>query len=169
RTDSKRVDVMIKYDLDGAASYAGGIPGLAPTSPAVTGKPLDDNHAAVATYVQHADQTADAISSAVKAAVPAVDIGATYTTAYGGVSASVPATQMAALLHVTGVAAVQEDSLRQPADDGASQVGATSAVTSPGAPSQAGGNVIVGVIDSGVWPEHPMLSPTGIGAPTTGH
>jgi hypothetical protein len=168
RTDSKRVDVMIKYDIDGAASYSGGVPGLPPTSPAVTGKPLDDNQAAVANYVRHADQAAGAITSAVKAAVPAADIGTTFTTAYGGVSASVPANQIAALLDVNGVAAVQEDTLRQPADDGTSLVGATSAVTTLGGPSHAGGNVIVGVIDSGVWPEQPMLSPTGIGAPAGG-
>src|SRR4029077_4028200 len=34
--------------------------------------------------------------------------------------------------------------------------------------NNAGSNVIVGVIDTGVWPEHPMLSPTGISPPPGG-
>ena len=39
---------MIKYDVDATASYSGGVAGLAATSPSVTGKPLADNEAAVA-------------------------------------------------------------------------------------------------------------------------
>src|SRR4051812_620833 len=40
RTDSAPVNVMIKYDYDATASYAGGVDGLAATSPSVTGKTL---------------------------------------------------------------------------------------------------------------------------------
>src|SRR5262245_8904512 len=35
RTDSKPVNVLIKYDFDATASYTGGVAGLAPTSPRV--------------------------------------------------------------------------------------------------------------------------------------
>ncbi len=41
RTDSAPVSVMVKLDLDPVASYAGGIPGLRPTSPGTTGKSLE--------------------------------------------------------------------------------------------------------------------------------
>ena len=40
RKDADPVNVMIKLDYDGSASYAGGIEGLAATSPHVTCKPL---------------------------------------------------------------------------------------------------------------------------------
>src|SRR3954452_13299245 len=40
-SDSSPVAVMIKYDYDATASYKGGVDGLAATSPAVTGVPLD--------------------------------------------------------------------------------------------------------------------------------
>jgi hypothetical protein len=50
RTDSTPVDVMIKYDYDVAASYTGGVAGLAATSPRVTGKSLKDNADAVRAY-----------------------------------------------------------------------------------------------------------------------
>src|SRR5689334_22601077 len=40
RTDSAVVPVMVKLDYDATASYAGGVRGLAATSPRVTGKKL---------------------------------------------------------------------------------------------------------------------------------
>ncbi len=40
RTDSARVAVLVKLDYDAIATYAGGVAGIAPTSPSVTGQPL---------------------------------------------------------------------------------------------------------------------------------
>jgi subtilisin family serine protease len=162
------VPVMIKYDFDATASYGGGVAGLAPTSPAVTGKPLADNGAAVAAYDQHIEAVAGSISGAVTQAVPEAKIGRTFTTVYGGVEAQVPAGKIADLLHVPGVAAVQKDALEQPLDDNTSFIGATNVWPSLGGSSTAGSNVVVGVIDTGVWPENPMLSATGVGAPPGG-
>ena len=50
RTDATPVNVLIKYDYDATASYAGGVSGLAATSPAVTGKKLKNNKDAVKAY-----------------------------------------------------------------------------------------------------------------------
>ena len=59
RTDASPVNVMIKYDFDATASYTGDLAGLAATSPAVTGVPLDANTGAVAAYDNYAEgQTA---------------------------------------------------------------------------------------------------------------
>src|SRR5262245_9343930 len=41
RRDSAPVRVMVKLDYDPVATYRGGVAGLAPTSPAVTGEPLN--------------------------------------------------------------------------------------------------------------------------------
>ena len=57
RTDSTPVNVLLKYDYDATASYAGGLSGLAATSPSVTGKKLKDNKDAVRAYEQHTDQS----------------------------------------------------------------------------------------------------------------
>ena len=43
---SKPVNVIVKFDYDAAATYAGGIQGLAPTSPEVTGRSLSQNSGA---------------------------------------------------------------------------------------------------------------------------
>src|SRR5947209_312790 len=75
RTDSTLVNVLIKYDYDATASYAGGVAGLAPTSPSVTGKKLKDNKAPVQAYEQYAKGVSDKITAGVKAAAPNATIG----------------------------------------------------------------------------------------------
>ena len=80
----------------------------------------------------------------------------------------IPANQIGALLKVDGVVAVQQDTLEQPLDDNTAFIGATRVWPSLGGSANAGSNVIVGVIDTGVWPEHPMLAPGSLGAPAGG-
>jgi len=157
RSDATPVDVMIKYDYDATASYTGGVHGLAPTSPAVTGTPLDQGSSAITAYNNYTEARANQISAAVEQAVPAATVGDPVNTVYGGVPAVVPANSVDQLLQVPGVAAVQQDTLNQPQDDNTSFIGATNVWPALGGSDTAASNVIVGVIDTGVWPEHPML------------
>ena len=69
---------------------------------------------------------------------------------------------------VAGVDAVQKDALNQPLDDNTAFIGATTVWPTLGGLPNAGSNVIVGDIDTGVWPEHPMLAPGTLGAPAGG-
>ena len=157
RADSNLINVMIKYDYDATASYAGGVAGLAATSPSVTGKKLKNNKAAVDAYEKYAKQVSTKISSAVTAALPSATIGQEFVTAYGGVAARIPANSVANLLKVSGVAAVQNDALEQPLSDATGFIGATAVWPGLGGQDNAASNVVVGVIDTGIWPEHPML------------
>jgi hypothetical protein len=168
RTDSKLVNVMIKYAFTPTASYAGGIHGLKATSPRVTHKALRRNKKAFKAYQAYANRRVNSINAALRKAVPDVRIGQRITVAYGGVAARVPANQIESLLSVRGVVAVQKDALNHPLDDNTSFIGATNVWPSLGGSSHAGNNVVIGVIDTGVWPEHPMLSPAGIPAPAGG-
>jgi subtilisin family serine protease len=167
-TGSKLVNVMIKYDLDAIASYTGRVHGLKATSPRATGKSFAQNRRAVSAYGRYAARKISRISTAAKRAVPGLRIGTRFTAAFGGVAARVPANKIAKLLRVPGVAAVQKDSLRQPLDDNTGFVGATGVWPSLGGSDLAGQNVRVGVIDTGIWPEHPMLADTH-GLPATQH
>jgi subtilisin family serine protease len=168
RTDSTRVNVMIKYDYDATASYAGGVGTLKATSPRVTGKALKANKDAVKAYEAYTANLSQKITSRARKAAPGLDVRFSYSTAYGGVEASVPANQIDALVRTEGVAAVQQDTLEQPLDDNTQFIGATAVWPSLGGSANAGSNVIVGVIDTGVWPEHPMLAPGSLGAPAGG-
>ncbi|HEY7624239.1 MAG TPA: S8 family serine peptidase [Candidatus Limnocylindria bacterium] len=162
RTDSTAINVLIKYDYDATASYAGGVSGLTATSPAVTGKKLKDNKSAVAAYENNAKQRSKDISRAVSAAVPAAAIGTEFVTAYGGVAARIPANSVATLLKVPGVAAVQLDNLAQPLSDATEFIGATDVWPSLGGATTAASNVVVGILDTGIWPEHPMFADNGL-------
>jgi subtilisin family serine protease len=157
-TSSKLVNVMIKYDVDAVASYTGRIHGLKATSPRTTGKSFDQNRRAVAAYHRYVRHKLARISASATRAVPGLRIGTRFAVAYGGVAARVSANRIARLLRVPGVAAVQRDFLRQPQDDNTEFVGATGVWPSLGGSDTAASNVKVGVIDTGVWPEHPMLA-----------
>ena len=124
----------------------------------MTGKPLDARSADVKAYDKYtADLSAELTKRAEKAA-PGLVVRSTYAAAFGGVAAVVPANQIGALLKTDGIAAVQEDTLEHPLDDNTSFIGATTVWPTLGGSANAGSNVIVGDIDTGVWPEHPMLA-----------
>ena len=102
----------------------------------------------------------------IRTAVPAATVGRSFTTAFGGVSVRLPANQAKDLLAVDGVVAVQSDTLEQLTTDASPEfVGATKVWPSLGGSSTAGEGVLVGILDSGIWPEHPSLADPGIDAP----
>jgi len=162
RTDSTPVTVMVKLDYDPVASYSGDVAGLAATSPGVTGASLGENAAAVAEYTEYIAETEAVAVAAIEAAVPALTVTGSFQTAYGGLAATVPANRMADLLAVEGVAAVQQDTLQQPLTDTTPDfLGADQVWEGLGGSTTAGEGVIVGVLDTGIWPEHPSFVDTG--------
>jgi hypothetical protein len=161
-TSSKLVNVMIKYDFDASASYTGHIAGLKATSPRVTGKKLGQNRVAVARYNRYTARLSARIGNAIKAAVPGARLGATFRTVYGGVAARVPANTIGKLLTVPGVDAVQKDTLNHPLDDNTGFIGARNVWPTLGGQDKAGKNVIIGVIDTGIWPESPFFKDNGL-------
>ncbi|MEO6350274.1 MAG: S8 family serine peptidase [Candidatus Limnocylindrales bacterium] len=165
RNDGALVNVLIKLDVDGAASYDGGVNGLRATSPSATGKSLKDNAAAVATYKAYLSGVFTSVSRAINTQVPAAQLGKTFTIAFGGIAARVPANQARNLLKVQGVAAVMYDTIEKPLTDATPHfIGADAVWPSLGGPT-AGEGVKVGVLDTGIWPEHPSFTDPGISHP----
>jgi hypothetical protein len=108
------------------------------------------------------------VNRAISARVGGVMIRQVYRTAYGGVAAQVPGNSISKLLGVRGVVAVQKDTLQQPLDDNTTFIGATAVWPSLGGSAHAGNNVVIGVLGTGIWPEHPMMSAAGMPAPAGG-
>ncbi len=167
RSDSQRIPIMVKLDFDAVASYRGGIQGIQPTSPSATGLSLKDNANAVNAYQNFLSTKLISARRGVAQVVPSIKIGKTYTVAYGGFSAVVPANQAKNLLKVPGVAAVQYDAVNHPAAlDSANFVGATQVWPSLGGSSKAGQGIRFADLDTGIWPENPMLADNaGLQAP----
>ena len=163
RTDSKIVSVMVKLDVDAVASYRGGVANLRPTSPASTGHPLNNSDVAVKAYTSYVNTQAQSVRKAALKSIPSIKFGQVFTVAYGGFEARLPANQAKNLLKLPGVAAVQADTIEHPlVDYSAHFIGADAVWPSLGGSVHAGEGTILGDIDTGIWPEHPMLADNGI-------
>lgn len=164
---SRLVNVIVKLDYDPVALYAGDIDGLAATSPRVTGSSLDRGSAAVRSYKAYVREFEADATRSIEARVPDAEVGQSFRIAYGGISMRVPANEVGDLLRTPGVAAVQRDTLEQlqQVQEPYQFIGAEGVWPSLGGSDHAGQGVLVANIDTGVWPESPMLVDKGLPAP----
>lgn len=157
RTDADPVPVIVKLDHDPVASYRGGIAGYVATSPAATGRSLRGDTAEVA-YEEYLAKQERKFTDALEERVPTARIGHRLRTVYGGVALIVPANRIKDLLEIESVVAVHKDELRQTLTDSSTQfIG----VNQIGNGRDDGRGVIVGVLDTGAWPEHPSFADQG--------
>jgi subtilisin family serine protease len=161
-TSAKQVRVVVKLDYDSLAAYRGGIKGLPGTSPSVTGKRLDPRGANATKYLKHVTAMENAFLAALQTRIPSARAGQTLRTVYGGVALSVPANKARDLLKLPGVAAVQQDDPQQLLTDSSGDfIGAPTIYNQLGGSAAAGKGVIVGILDTGAWPEHPSYADPG--------
>ncbi len=150
------------------SSYFGGTKGIPATSPRVTGRRVARSAPAVKEYRAYlADRQA-----AILAKVGSPKATYSYRTAFAGFAADLTAAQAKTLERSPGVARVWRDALAQPQTtptpddllgghngDGAAYLGLTTGLWPRlGGPNHAGEGVIVGVIDTGITPEHPSFA-----------
>ena len=166
-TGTEQVPLLVKLDYDSVATYSGGVDNLQPTSPATTAQALDENTEAVQQYESYISGVEDAFVNELTATIPNAAVGSRLRTVFGGVAVSVPADQAKNLLKLPGVVAVQADELNQLLTDSSPGfIGAPTVYKALGKEDgTAGDGAIVGVLDSGAWPEHPSFADPGIGAP----
>jgi hypothetical protein len=165
RTDSRLlgqrstapVHVVVKLDYDSLASYAGQLKGLPATSPAVTGRPLNASGDAARRYQGFVQGVEQRFLNALPASIPTARAGARLRTTYGGIALTLPSNRVADLLKMPGVIAVQRDALAHLLTDSSPQfIGAPTIYNQlHQTADDAGKGVIVGVLDTGAWPEHP--------------
>ena len=135
-----------------AVAYDGSISGLAATKPA-KGQKIDPNSAVVTKYVGHLDAKHDAELKAVGATKKLYD----YTYSFNGFSAHLTAAQANKLAADPDVISVSPSETRY---SDTSSTPTFLGLTAPGGLwdqlggfAHAGDNIIIGVIDSGIWPE----------------
>jgi Subtilase family/Fibronectin type-III domain len=169
RNDAQPVEVAIKLDYDAVAVYAGGLQGFEATSPLVTGVPLSERPAAAQRYELHVAGQEAAFVDALRAAVPSAQIGTRLRTVYGGIAATIPANAVETVLAIPGAVAVQKNALRQPLTDSSPEfVNADDVYDALGTTENAGEGVILGNLDTGIWPEHPSFADLGNLKPPSG-
>jgi len=148
---------LVRLDAAPVVAYEGETSGLAATKPK-KGEKVNPNSPQVRSYAAHLMNQ----HAAVLAAAPGATKIADYVYSYNGLAAVMTATEAATLRGVEGVQAVVRDELRQlttnrtPDFLGLSAAGGLWSVV--GGQEKAGEDIIIGVIDTGIWPEHPSFS-----------
>jgi len=154
------VSVIVKLSDAPLATYTGNMLGLAATSPKVTGEEkLDVASAESQTYLKYIDARQDMFVAAAQAAIPGAKVTHRYDVILGGVAMVVPESQLDTLAKLPNVENVYFDQVAQvDTDRSPAFVGATKLWQELGGKSEAGEGVVVGILDTGIWPEHPSFS-----------
>ncbi|MBA3307686.1 MAG: hypothetical protein H0T04_03260, partial [Chloroflexi bacterium] len=152
--------VIVKLDLVPLAAYDGGVQGLAPTQDLVAAQRTDAAaRGAIASYERYATDVQGAFERRLKAAMPNARITHRLTWVLGGVSAIVPFDRLAQISRMPGVVTILRDELEQVDTDRSPEfIGAPTTWSRLGGQQNAGQGVVVGVLDTGIWPEHDSYS-----------
>jgi subtilisin family serine protease len=149
---------VVVMEADPAVSYQGGIPGLASTKPN-EGAKIDPSDRAVVEYVDHLkDQQEEALADA---GVSPSAVRSSFAYALNGFSASLTPEQAQRVERQPGVSLVVRDELQQVQTDTSGDFLGLTARRGAYASGFTGEGVIVGVIDTGIWPEHPSFADDG--------
>jgi subtilisin family serine protease len=153
-------NVIVKLSNDSVAAYRGGIKGLPATNPAARGaRSINLKAAETRNYRAYLKRKQDAFAVRLAKASPDAKVTRRYDLVLNGLAVRVPAGDVNAIAGLPGVAAVLPDELLTLQTDATPGfIGATSAWTGLGGQESAGQGVIVGVLDTGIWPEHPSFS-----------
>jgi subtilisin family serine protease len=156
---------IVLMDLEPAVAYDGGVQGIPPTKPG-KGKKINPRNDNVKRYQAHLEKTHDeSLGSVGASSEQKVN---DYSIALNGYSALLTPEQAGALESAKGVVAVTKDQFHQTTTDSSP---AFLGLTAAGGAYQRGVDgrgVVVGVIDTGIWPEHPSFAGAGFPAPPTG-
>jgi subtilisin family serine protease len=165
---SGMVSVIVKLQVASLAGYSGGIAGLRATNPTVTGaSKLDPTALDSQRYLAFVDKQIDGFAAGAQKAIRGATVTQKFDMVLGGIAMQVPQDQVAMLRTLPGVTEVYPDSLLQLDTDRSPQfIGAPKLWQALGGQGSAGEGVIVGVLDTGIWPEHPSYSdPDPLGKP----
>ena len=143
---------------DPAISYEGDIAGLAATKPG-KGSKINPNSAHVRKYQKFLKASQD-VSLASAGADQSARVNS-YTIALSGYSAILTEAQAKAIKAQAGVLKVMEDVMRYPDTDVSGDFLGVTDESGAYEKGIDGEDVVIGVIDSGIWPEHPSFADDG--------
>ena len=158
---------IVVFQASPLATYQGDVPGLAATNPEALGETmLDPASAASQAYLAYLDEYLDARLAAMETALGrALEVQFRYQAALAGISAVMTGDEAATVASLPGVAHVERQAYLDPLTergpgwieaDHVWDGSATGAL-----PGTQGEGVVVGIIDTGVNPDHPSFADVG--------
>jgi subtilisin family serine protease len=159
--------VIVKLDAAPVSKYLGDVAGLEATSPEVTGeRRVDADSPRARAYEAFLADKEGKFESAMHARLPRARLVHRFRQIIGGVSVVLPADQVKDLYSLPGVQAVYPDVLLSTDTDRSPEfIGAPTLWEQAGGQAHAGEGVIVGIVDTGIWPEHPSVADNGYPPP----
>ena len=144
---------IVQMASEPIASYEGRIAGLAATKPAA-GKKLNPASAAFKNYAAHLEKVHDQALAAVGGGAKVYD----YNVVFNGFAAVLTPGQAEMLRAQPGVLNVWEDEKLRPHTQSTPQYLGLTGGNGPWSNGIVGENVVIGMIDSGIQPDHPSLA-----------
>ncbi|MEW5249117.1 S8 family serine peptidase [Microbulbifer sp. 2201CG32-9] len=144
---------IVQLDGEPLSSYRGNIPGVLATKPAM-GRKLDRRSSAFRHYANFLKSRRDRVMSS----LPKSRMVHEYENAFNGFAATMSEKEAEALRHHKDVKGVWEDRLLKPHTDSTADFLGLTRFPSPWLWGITGENVVVGVIDTGIHPEHPSVA-----------
>ena len=157
---------IVVMTADPAIAYKGCVEGLPATKPE-TGKKLNPNSALVKDYEKFLEKEHNKALEAVGASLSEKIYD--YTISLNGFAAALTETEATEIAKQPGVALVLPDEMRYKTTENSPDF---LGLTDPGGPwakHYDGEGVVVGVIDTGIWPEHPSFADDGSYEPLPGY
>ncbi len=155
---------IVVLRADPLATYDGKILGYEKTRPD-RGK-LNPNSAAAKKYLGYLKQEHDAFAAWLRKNVPSAKITSEYFTVLNGVAVSLNGAAIGKLRENADVLTVEYNALYRPLmSESYKLINAEGAWTAAGGRADAGTGIKVGVIDTGIDPDHPFFDPTGFSYP----
>jgi len=154
------VSVIVKLEIAPLAAYKGGVEGLAATDAKVTGeKKLNARSERSKAYLEYMAQRMKITEDNIVALTPQARVTHRYSHVFGGLTVRVPKDKVDSLANLPGVKAVYPDRLRKPdTSDSPRLIKADKMWKVLGGQSTGGEGIIIGIIDTGIWPEHTSFS-----------
>ena len=149
----KNTAYIVQLAEQPVTAYAGGVPGYAATKPR-KGQKINPNDPQVYSYMSYLATRQDSLLSGVGGGKKLYNYGYVFN----GFAAELTEAQAQKLALSPGVLAVTKDEIRKM--DTASTPAFLGLTGSAGfwATKAKGENVVIGIVDSGIWPEHPSFS-----------
>jgi subtilisin family serine protease len=166
RAGGDRDSYVVLMAADPAIAYEGDMRGLPATKPGKGGK-INPNSAHVRKYVKFLEKEHNQALRGASANVN--DKVHDYVYAANGFSAILTAAEAAELARQPGVVRVMKDEMRYPTTDNSPEFLGLTDPAGPWMKGYTGENVVIGIIDTGIWPEHPSFADDGSYAPLSGY
>jgi uncharacterized repeat protein (TIGR01451 family) len=158
---------LVRLSGEALAAYSGGLSGLDATSPMITRQPkLDIMSPASTKYLGYlSNQREQFRQNAWQTLAKPLEVIYQYDVVFNGLAIKATPAEAAKLLKIPGVAAVYRDEKQYLSTDYSPDYLDIPAIwngtAAAGLPATKGEGMIIGVIDTGVWPEHPSFQDDG--------